>query len=151
MTLFRKLALAITLFTVGGSAAFAQSSSEDSLTRSIRNSMHIMEHLHSVLPEHIGRALANVENGTLKRRAPEQPVWIVEVKTGSILYYQGEKTFKGQDASRLVDDKGSRFGERAVTLGKNSRSAWLSVVLGGATHQAYCKSQHPFVVCSLAT
>jgi hypothetical protein len=102
------------------------------------------EHTHALdlMVEHI-------EKGEVHRYAPKYPVWILRSDTGKLLYYQGEKAFRGQDAARLVDDNGFRFGQKAADQGKNSRSTWVSLSLGGQSYRAYCGSKQPFVVCTL--
>lgn len=123
---------------------------EDVTELAMRNSLQTMQYLHSVPAPEIHRPLAAIEENRFERPAANQPMWIVEILSGTILYYQGQPEFRGQPASRLVDDNGGRFGERAVTFGKASKSAWLRLALGGNSYQAYCKSQYPFVVCTLA-
>jgi hypothetical protein len=102
------------------------------------------EHTHA-----LDLMVENIEKGVVHRYAPKYPVWILRSDTGKLLYYQGEKAFRGQDASRLVDDNGFRFGQRAVDQGKNSRSTWVNLSLGGQSYRAYCGSKQPFVVCTL--
>lgn len=145
MTYFHNwLALALMGISLGGAHA------EPAPERAALNAIRITEYLHSTLASQVTRAIANIESGQYKRLAPEQPVWIVEILGGTIVYYQGEPTFKNKPAAQLIDDDGQRFGERALTYGKASKSGWIGVSLGGKRYQAYCKAQYPFVTCSLA-
>lgn len=122
----------------------------DKYAQSILNSTRTLEYLHSVTASEIKRPLDYINEGKFKRPYEHQPMWIVEILGGSILYYQGEPTFRNQPASRLIDDVGGRFGERAIAMGKASRSGWVKLSLGKQGYQAYCKSQYPFVACTLA-
>lgn len=127
---------------------------DDANTRAMVNSSEMLNLLNGVddnTPHNnsLDRMLDKIEAGTIHRYAPKYPVWILRSDTGKLLYYQGEKSFRGQDAARLVDDKGFRFGQRAVDQAKNSRSTWVTLSLGGQDFRAYCGSKQPFVVCTL--
>lgn len=121
----------------------------DDNSRAIVNSTELLNFLSGVVPEGMPHLMENLQNGKIKRVAPNYPVWIINSESGNLLYYQGQKSFTGQPASRLVDDNGFRFGQRALDMALNSRSTWLRIVLGGQTYSAYCGSKAPFVVCSL--
>ena len=146
MSLFRTTILALAL--AGGLANVAQA--EGPLERAVLNSTRLVEYLHTVEAKHVQMTVANIESGKYRRVAPELPVWIVEILSGTIVYYQGEAKFKGQAAAQLVDDKGVRFGEKALNYGRGSRSGWLRLTLDGKGYQAFCKTQYPFVACTVA-
>jgi hypothetical protein len=135
-----------------GVAAVAHA--EDNNERAMVNSTMMLNMLNGVddNTEHthaLDRMVSNIDSGLVHRYVPKYPVWILRSDTGTLLYYQGEKTFGGQDAARLVDDKGFRFGQRAVDQARNSRSTWVTLSLGGQNYRAYCGSKQPFVVCTL--
>ncbi len=142
---FRKIIATLGFLACSLGIAHAESPNE----RAMKNSLRIIEHLHSVMADQIDLAMATVVDGTFKRVAPEQPVWILETINGTIMYYQGEPKFKGQPADKLVDDAGGRFGLKGLQYGRSSKSGWISLSLGGKGYRAYCKSQYPMVVCSL--
>lgn len=119
--------------------------------RTVQNAQRITVNLHSVLPERIMMVVKKIAERELPRRAPEQPIWILDTSSGLLLYYEGEESFAMKPVSQLVDDNGVRFGQKALELGKASKSGWLSVTLSGKTYKAYCHSFWPTVVCSLAT
>ncbi len=146
MSIFRKAIIALGLSASCLGLAHAEGPTE----RAILNSTKLIEYLHTVEGQYVNLVLAKVESGEFRRLAPEQPVWVVEVISDTIVYYQGEPEFKGQPAGRLVDDKGTRFGDKALTYGKASRSGWIRMTLSGKSYQAYCKTQYPFVACTLA-
>ncbi|GBG14571.1 integration host factor subunit beta [Novimethylophilus kurashikiensis] len=122
---------------------------EDAHTRAIMNSTSLLNYLSGVLPEALPSVLTQINNGTIKRIAPEDPVWIINADTNQILYYQGQPTFTNKDASQLVDDIGQRFGQKAVANAKVARNTWLTIVMGGLSYGAYCANKYPFLVCSL--
>jgi hypothetical protein len=117
--------------------------------RAMLNAQHLSVMIRSVVPERQGVMIENIATGKVKRYAPEQPVWILDVPTGPILYYQGQKSFVGQSASQLVDDSGQRFGQKALGDGKSPHDMWLALDLGGQTYPAYCSAHATTVVCSL--
>jgi len=122
---------------------------EDANVRAILNSTQLLNYLDGVVPEAMPALLSAIEKGEVRRKEPGFPVWIISSDTGNLLYYQGQKAFVGQAASRLVDDRGFRFGQRALDMARNSKSTWVKVALAGTEYQAYCASKAPFVVCSL--
>lgn len=146
MQIIQKILFGLSLAIAGLGAVHA----EDANERAIRNATRTIEYLHSVPATEIKRPLEAIAANKFARPAPEQPMWIVEILGGTILYYQGQPEFKNQPADRLVDDNGTRFGERAIAYGKGSKSGWIRLKLGENSYQAYCKSQYPFVACSLA-
>lgn len=121
----------------------------DARVLAMRNSTQLLNDLNGVVPEAMEFLLPKIENGKIRRIAPTFPVWIISSDTGKLMYYQGQKEFKGQAASRLVDDKGFRFGQHAVDQAHNSRSSWMTITLAGQEYPAYCGSKAPFVVCTL--
>lgn len=129
--------------------AVSTAHAEDPNARAIVNSTELLNLVSAVVPVALPNILQNIQNGEVKRIAPEYPVWILETEQGTILYYQGQKSFVGQSASRLIDDNGFRFGQRALDQGKNSRSTWIRMTLTGKEYRAYCASKAPYVVCSL--
>ena len=131
--------------TLAPGAAHAQ----DAKARAIMNSTHLLSFVDGVIPEGIPAVMKAIESGQVQRLAPEYPVWIIDADKGTLLYYQGQPAFVGQAASRLVDDNGFRFGQRAFDNARNSRSSWVSLSLGGQSYSAYCATKAPFVVCSL--
>lgn len=122
---------------------------EDATQLAIHNATYLTEMLHGVIPAQIQVMLERISNGTLRRPASDQPVWVLEIINGTILYYQGQPSFATQPAAQLVDDAGFRFGTRAIDNGKASKSAWITLQLGGGNYRAYCATRYPFVVCSL--
>lgn len=122
---------------------------EDAQTRTMLNSTQLITLLDGVIPSGLPNILEQIRSGKVPRIAPQSPVWILETQGSSILYYQGQPSFTGQNATRLVDDNGSRFGQKALEQALHSRSTWLSLSLGGTTYKAYCASRAPYVVCSL--
>lgn len=141
------LGLFISASVVLGMAAPAHA--EDANAAAIVNSTQLLNFISGVEPAAMTYILQNIENGEVRRVAPSYPVWIIDSSTGTLMYYQGQKSFRGQSATRLVDDKGFRFGQRALDMAKNSRSTWLRIELAGKEYKAYCASKAPFVVCSL--
>jgi hypothetical protein len=117
--------------------------------RAMRNAEQLSTLLHGVLPEQLKVMVDSIATGKVKRMAPEQPVWVLETISSSILYYQGQPGFAGQSADRLVDDNGQRFGLKALQNAKASRDTWMTVSMGGQNYPAYCVAQYPTVVCSL--
>lgn len=122
---------------------------EDAKTKAMRNATQIATMLDGVVPEKLHNVIENLETGKLKRIAPTHPVWILETIDGTILYYQGQPSFKGQSANLLVDEAGNRFGLKAINAARQSRSIWLTLNLGSADYKAYCRAQEPIVACSL--
>ncbi len=122
---------------------------EDANTQAITNSTQLLNLVSGVVPSGLPRVLDGIHTGVVKRIAPSYPVWILESEQNSILYYQGQKAFAGQNATRLVDDNGLRFGLQALENAAKSRSTWLRMTLSGVEYRAYCASKAPFVVCSL--
>lgn len=105
--------------------------------------------MHNVPEEIYEQAIKLFENGTAPRIAPELPIWIAEIKTGTILYYEGNPELKGAMASVLVDHTGFNFGERTLRFGNNSRSGWMTVTFNDAPSRTYCDPQYPYVACTL--
>jgi hypothetical protein len=118
--------------------------------RAIRNTELLSTSLHGVLESQMSAMVKNIASGKVRRFAPEQPIWIIDASAGTILYYQGNADFTGQPASKLVDDNGVRFGQKAIDSAKNSKATWLTLHLGGQKYPAYCSEWAPTVVCSLA-
>lgn len=145
ISLYSMGVFAITALLLGSAPARAQ----DVSARAIMNSTHLLNFVDGVLPEFMPQILQSIGAGGITRREPSMPVWIISSDTGQIMYYQGQKEFVGEAASRLVDDAGFRFGLRAVEYARNSRSAWVRLQLGGVGYNAYCATKAPFVVCSL--
>lgn len=139
------------VFTVMGLAAALAlpAQAEDAQTRTMLNSTQLITLLDGVIPSGLPNILAQISSGKVPRIAPQSPVWILETQGSTILYYQGQPSFTGQNATRLVDDNGFRFGQRALDQALRSRSTWLTLTLGGAPYKAYCASRAPYVVCSL--
>lgn len=131
--------------TLSSSAAHA----EDVNARAIMNSTQLLNYLDGVVPEAMPNLLAAIQSGHVRRIEPSFPVWIISSDTGNLLFYQGQKEFVGQSASRLVDDKGFRFGQRALDMARNSKSTWVKLELNAQVYKAYCASKAPFVVCTL--
>ena len=134
---------------ISGHASVARA--EDAYARAIINSTELLNLVTAVVPVAVPNIIENIQNGAVKRIAPEYPVWILESEQGKILYYQGQKNFVGESASRLIDDNGFRFGQRALDQGQSSRSTWIRLTLSGKEYRAYCASKAPFVVCSLVS
>lgn len=148
-----KMRTFLTLFSLLGvalAAAPATAADDAARVRAMENATHLNTVLQGVVPERLSHIVERIAKGEIARVAPEQPVWILETIHGTILYYQGQDGFVGKQASQLVDDAGQRFGKKALDSSKNSRSKWVSIKLGTQDYQAYCRSQFPFVVCSLA-
>lgn len=127
----------------------ATAHAQDAQTRAMMNSMAIINLLEGVVPEGLPNLLEQIRSGQVQRVAPKYPVWILETERHSILYYQGQPAFTGQNATRLVDDNGFRFGQRALEQALRTRNTWLTLVLSGATYKAYCAARPPYVACSL--
>lgn len=140
-------ALTVTFLAMGfTSTAHAATARE----RAMHNTERISTLLHGVVPDQMPAMVNSIATGKVQRFAPEQPVWIIDASVGTILYYQGNPDFAGQPASKLVDDSGVRFGQKAVDSAKNSKASWLLLNLGGQKYPAYCSEWAPTVVCSLA-
>lgn len=122
---------------------------QDVMARAIMNSTQLLGFLDGVVPEALPNVVKAVDTGEIKRIDPKFPVWMLSSDSGEVLYYQGQKGFAGQAASRLVDDAGFRFGLRALDMARNSKSTWVKLQLAGQSYQAYCAARAPFVVCSL--
>ena len=123
---------------------------ETPFDRAMLNAGSLTVKLHGVYPQVMRQLVQKIAQGKVPRLAPEQPIWIMESETGTILYYQGQPTFTDQPASKLIDDDGQRFGQMAIDRARESRSTWLSINLSGTYYRAYCKAKEPTVVCSLA-
>ena len=144
-----KIALySLAVFTIA-SAAMAPAHAEDANARAIMNSTHLLSFLDGVIPEGLPNVLKALESGEISRVEPKYPVWVISSDTGNVLYYQGQTSFVGKAASRLVDDVGGRFGLQALENARASKSSWVKLTLGGETYSAYCATKAPFVVCSL--
>lgn len=122
---------------------------EDDNTRAMLNSTSLLNYLGGVIPQGMPYLMENIQKGAVHRVAPSYPVWIMETEGGTILYYQGQPKYTGQSGSRLIDDNGFRFGQRALDQAATSRSTWLRITLSGKEFRAYCASKAPFVACSL--
>jgi hypothetical protein len=144
-TKLTKLLLA-TLLT--GSFTFAHA--ESVRERCMHNAERLSVTLGQVIPSYVPNTVSLIADGKVKRFAPEEPVWILEMDQGTILYYQGQASFAGQPAEKLVDDNGQRFGKMALDKAKKSTSSWMSLQLGGQKYPAYCVAHSPLIVCSLA-
>jgi hypothetical protein len=144
-TKLTKILLSI-LLTGCFTAAHADSVRE----RAMHNAERLSVTLGQVIPSYVQSTIAEIASGKVKRYAPEEPVWIMEMDQGTILYYQGQDGFTGQPADKLVDDNGQRFGQLALTKAKSSTSSWLTLKLGGQSYPAFCVSHDPLVICSLA-
>ena len=118
--------------------------------RAMHNTERISTLLHGVVLDQLPEMVKNISDGKVKRFAPEEPVWILRADTGAILYYQGNADFVGQPASKLIDDNGVRFGQKALDSANNSKSTWLTLTLAGKKYPAFCSSWYPTIVCSLA-
>lgn len=138
------------LAIIGSSIGSTVHAAQDMRPRAVHNSERILTTLTGVLPAQVPTIIASLTSGSMRRFAAEEPVWILSSDTGIILYYQGNSSFVGKPASELVDDNGSRFGEKALDNAAKSRASWLMLNLGGAKYPAYCASQQPLIVCSLA-
>lgn len=137
------------IFAVASITLAPAAHADDVNARAIVNSTHLLAFLDGVIPEGLPNVLKSLENGEISRHEPTFPVWVISSETGNVLYYQGQKAFTGQAASRLVDDAGFRFGLRALENARNSKSSWVKLTLGGQQYNAYCATKAPFVVCSL--
>lgn len=122
---------------------------EDPNALTILNAQRVLTFLDSTVPEGVPFVVDQIAKGTMRRLVAEQPIWIMDASSGVIMYYQGEPGFTGQEASRLVDDRGQRFGLKAVENARAARSTWLSVVMAQSAYRAYCANKYPYVVCSL--
>lgn len=137
------------LFTCGILAVPPVSHAQDKNARAIQNTTRLTAFLDGVPPENVMTIVEKIASGEIERFAPEQPIWIIDTSSGTLLFYQGQPTFKGKSATLLVDDAGARFGQKALDNGRNSRSGWVNVVLGGGSYSAFCHSKYPTIVCSL--
>lgn len=117
--------------------------------RAILNATRLSNYIHSTEPSLQHLMIKRIEKEEVQRIAPSHPVWIIDASEEIILYYQGQASFRGQPANRLVDDSGFRFGQRAVEMAHASRSTWMTLNLDGKEYSAYCASNAPTVVCSL--
>lgn len=136
-------------FLLYASAMASPAQAETNAERAILNAQHIIKALHGVVAESLPTILDKIKSDQIRRLAPEQPIWIIEIINGTVLYYQGSPSLEGKPASELVDSTGFAFGNRAIEFGKLSRSGWINVKLGANNYRAYCKSQYPFVACSV--
>lgn len=145
------LRTSLTVFAISGFAfaTILPAHAEDARQRAMLNATGLSNMLQGVVAEKLLVVVDKIANGEIRRIAPEQPVWIMEVIDGTILYYQGQPSFVHQPAGKLVDDDGFRFGQKAIDNAKNSRSGWVRLNLGGKPYQAYCAARYPTVVCSL--
>ena len=144
--MIRNITLVI-LASVLGSSALA----DDSRSRAIRNTQHIMNSYYGVEADRWPVVTMFLDKNQKQRVAPEQPVWVLNTESNAILYYQGQPTFAGKSASQLVDDSGIRFGIQALENASNDRSGWHKLTLAAKKYDAYCYSRRPIVVCSLVT
>ncbi|WP_144267426.1 hypothetical protein [Comamonas thiooxydans] len=127
----------------------AAAHAEDKNTRTMLNSSRVVSMLDGVLPHRINTIVDKLEAGELRRVAPEMPLVLLEQIDGTILYYQGQPTFKGKPANALVDDEGKRFGTIALQRGRISKSGWQTLTLGNAKYRMYCHNLAPFIACTL--
>lgn len=151
-SVFSKICHTVLTVSLASSVALATISpahAEDARQRAMLNATGLSNMLQGVLADKLLVVVDKIAKGEIRRIAPEQPVWIMEVIDGTILYYQGQPSFVHQPAGKLVDDDGFRFGQKAIDNAKNSRSGWLRLNLGGKPYQAYCAARYPTVVCSL--
>ena len=139
----------LAMFAVASVTLPSAAQAQDANARAIMNSTHLLTFVDGVIPEGIPNVLRALETGEISRLEPTFPVWIISSDTGNVLYYQGQKSFAGQAASRLVDDAGFRFGLSALENARKSKSSWVKLTLGGVQYSAYCATKAPFVVCSL--
>lgn len=144
-----RLFLTAALLISMGTGSLATAYAEDTNALAIYNAHYLTNLLHSVDASRLNYMTAQIAN-TIQRPAHNQPVWLLNSTTETIMYYQGQPSFATQPAAMLVDDRGIRFGQQALDNAKKSKSGWVTLVLGGVTYKAYCLSQHPTVVCSLA-
>ena len=129
-------------------AAQAQNISNDQ-TLAMLNSSTILNYLSGIHPSIVNLGLENIEKRLVKRNAPEFPIWILESSTSTILYYEGQPSFAGKPAGKLIDEDGQRFGVKALESSTKSRSGWQRIKLGGVVHQMFCGQKYPFAVCTL--
>lgn len=122
---------------------------ETAKERAMQNASYLTTMLLGVLPDYRTTMVNKIANGTIKRPAEEQPIWILDSASGLIVYYQGQPSFSGQPAANLVDDNGIRFGTKALDRAKVARSGWLDIVLSKQSYVAFCQAKTPVVVCSL--
>lgn len=122
---------------------------ETAKERAIQNASYLTTMLLGVDQNYRATMVNKIAAGTIKRPAPEQPIWVLDSDSGLIVYYQGQPTFTGQPAANLVDDKGIRFGTKALDRAKAARNGWISLSLGNKGYAAYCQAKTPVVVCSL--
>lgn len=144
-----KLPALILALSVLGLTSVTPANAEDANELAMLNSQLIKSVLHEVDPEGLERALEMVAERRVSRIAPDYPIWILELSRKEILYYEGQEELNGLKASLLVDDKGFKFGDKAIDFGLRSRGGWLNLTLQGEPYRGYCSSQYPFVVCSL--
>lgn len=135
--------------TLGLGLIAHSSAMESPEERAVLNSNEVMEALHSVLPEHLEVTLQMIADRKLRRIAPEYPVVIVEIIEGKVLFYEGQNSLSGAKAQSLVDERGARFGQQIINMGKNSRAGWIGLSLAGKDARGYCAARYPFVACSL--
>ena len=139
----------VAVFGISAATIALTVQAQDKNARAIQNTTRLTAFLDAVPRSELGTVIKNIDSGAIARYAPEQPVWIIDTETGTLLYYQGQEGFKGQSAGLLVDDAGVRFGQKALDNGRASRSGWVRIALGGAAYSAYCHSKYPTIVCSL--
>lgn len=113
------------------------------------NAIEMVSKLNGLVPEAMPIFLRNLQEGRISRIAPEQPIWLLDASTGTIIYYQGQPAFARKEAAQLVDDAGQRFGQKAVDNARVSKPAWLTIKMGGQGYRAYCANRYPYVACSL--
>lgn len=130
-------------------AAPAAAATDRENKRAMRNAANLTAILDGSMEFNINNLLRGIESGEILRYAPEQPIWILDTSTESILFYQGQAGFRGQKANLLVDDAGLRFGTKAINNAKQSKHTWLLLQLGQQKYSAYCHARYPTIVCSL--
>lgn len=116
--------------------------------RTVNQVVNLLNILSGVAPPLVPALLTKVGAGQVKLGA-NNPVWVLDGKSGLILFYQGEPGFVGQPASRLVDESGVRFGVRAMEALAQSRARWMLLRLGAVDYMAYCAARDPYIVCSV--
>ena len=147
-SLAKIVATAAFIAATAAPAAQAQNISNDQ-TLAMLNSSSILNYLSGLHPSIVNLGLENIEKRLLKRNAPEFPIWILESSTSTIMYYEGQPSFAGQPAAKLIDEDGQRFGVKALESATNSRAGWQRIKLGGVVHQMFCGQKYPFAVCTL--
>lgn len=117
--------------------------------RAIENAQHITTLLQGVLIEQMPLMITHIRDKKTPRLAPEQPIIIIDIVVDKVLYYEGRPDLAGTKASLLQDGSGQFFGQKALGLGRASRSTWMTLSFNGKNYRTYCKSQFPTVVCSM--